>query len=225
MPRRALTRSIKAKPLPPEVAARYLLRWSRRDLYHHPEAFPRLDSPALFGNDCPLELEVGCGTGEFLCGLAGQERDANFVGVEPWTKVVSRAAETAAEQKLDNIRFVRAPMESLYGLLVPDSLRAVYVHYPDPNIRSKGQHKVFNVVFLEAMHRALEPEGRLSVISDHEELFAEMLGLVEQDSRWQKMHAERHLVGYEPEVKSRYQLLWEKHDVPPLRFEVEKRAS
>jgi tRNA (guanine-N7-)-methyltransferase len=108
-------------------------------------------------------------------------------------------------------------------LLVPNSIRAVYVHYPDPHLRSRGQHKIFNADFLDAIHGALQPAGRLHVVTDHEELFfEEMLPLVEDATRWQKTHQERYLVGYDPPVKSRYQKLWEKHEVPPLRFEVRK---
>lgn len=223
MVRRALTRTIKAIPPEPEVAAKYLAYWPQAELYHHPERFPRVTSAGLFGNAQPLEVEVGCGTGEFLCSLAAEESEHNFVGVDVWTKVIYRAVRNAAEQALDNIKFIRAPFEMTYPLLVPDSVRAVYVHYPDPNLRLREQHRIFNPAFLDAMHLTLEPGGRLHVVSDHTELFEEMLTLVEEDGRWHKTHAERSLVGYEPSVKSRYQQLWEKHKVPPLRFEVEKR--
>lgn len=223
MPRKAIR--IKADPPSPEVAKKYMRFWNQKVLYQAPEQYSPISSPTLFGDERPLELEVGSGTGEFLCSLAEQEPGTNFVGVDIWPKMVYRSVETAAEAGLDNILFIRAPFEFTYPLLVPNSLRAVYVHYPIPHIRSRGQHKIFNPAFLDAVHGALEPGGRLHVVSDHEELFAEMLGLVEQEPRWEKSHEARYLVGYEPEVKSRYQRLWERHEVPPLRFEVRKQPS
>lgn len=199
--------------------------WNKGDLYHRPESFPHIHSADLFGNDHPLELEVGSSTGEFLRALAASDQDANFVGVDVSAKVLYRAAEDSNLQGLDNIRFIRAPVQFTYRRLVEKSLRAVYLHYPDPNLRSRGQHQVFNPTFLDEMYRALVPGGRLSLISDHDALFEEMLSLSERDARFEKLHEERYLVGYEPEVKSRYQKLWEKHNVPPLRLELKKRES
>lgn len=222
MVRRALTRSIRKIPPSPEIAAKYLLFWSQGELYANPERFPELSSQSLFGNDRPLELEVGCGTGEWLCGLAQSQPDTNFIGVDNWTKVVYRAVETAAEQKLENIKFLRAPFQFTYPRLVPESLTAVYMHYPDPNLQSKDGHRLFNLPFLNAIYPALIPGGRFHVVSDHDELFEQMLLMIEADPRWQKTHSERYLTGYEPDVKSRYQKLWEKHEVAPLRFEVTK---
>ena len=226
MVRKALTRSVKAIPPRPEEAEKYLLFWTKGDLYFHPERFPKISSPTLFGNKQPLELEIGCSTAEFLCALAALQPDVNFVGVEVWTKVAHNAVRRAASQGLENIKFIRAPFEFTYPQLAPESLRKVYFHYPNPHLRSRGQHKLFNPAFLDAIYEALEPDGRLHVVTDHRELFfEEMLPLVEEDKRWQKTHEDTYLVGYEPPVKSRYQLMWEKHGVQPLRFEVGKRIK
>ena len=225
MVRRALTRSIKKIPPAPDVAAKYMHFWVQGELYTNPDQYPHYTSQELFGNDYPLELEVGSGTGEFLCSLAKMTPDVNFVGVDNWTKVVYRSVEIAAALKLDNIKFIRGAFQFTYSRLVPNTLQAIYFHYPDPNIRNKDEHKLFNPGFLDAIYPALVEGGRLHVVSDHEQFFEEMLTIIEADPRWQKTHVERHLVGYDPAVKSRYQLLWEKHEVPPLRFEVVKQSG
>jgi tRNA (guanine-N7-)-methyltransferase len=223
MPRRAIRLNV--KPPEPETAARYLRFWRQADLHFHPERHPRITSEALFENGRPLDLEVGCGTGEFLCSLAAQEPEINFVGIDVYPKALYRAVEQAAAQGLDNILFIRAPVQFVYPLLEPDSIRTIYIHYPDPHLRARRQHKIFNQTFLDAVHLALEPGGHLSVITDHELLFfEEILPLVEADARFEKHHEERYLIGYDPGTKSRYQKMWEKHDVEPLRILVAKRA-
>jgi tRNA (guanine-N7-)-methyltransferase len=67
------------------------------------------------------------------------------------------------------------------------------------------------------------PGGGLSLISDHSALFEELLAVVEADSRFQIIHPERYLLGFEPEVKSRFQRVWERHGLPILRLEVRKK--
>jgi tRNA (guanine-N7-)-methyltransferase len=223
MPRRAIRLNV--KPPDPETAARYLLFWMQAELHFHPERHPRITSEALFRNGRPLDLEVGCGTGEFLCSLARHEPEVNFVGIDVYPRALYKAVEQAAAQGLENILFIRAPVQFVYPLLDPNSIRTVYLHYPDPHLRARRQHKIFNQVFLDAVHMALESDGDLSVITDHESLFfEEILPLVEADARFEKRHEERYLVGYEPETKSRYQKMWEKHEVAPLRLLITKKA-
>jgi tRNA (guanine-N7-)-methyltransferase len=75
------------------------------------------------------------------------------------------------------------------------------------------------------MHAATTPEGRISVMTDHEGSFSEMPELAESDERWQKAHAERYLVGFETESRSRFQRIWEEHGLPTLRFELVKSGT
>jgi tRNA (guanine-N7-)-methyltransferase len=226
MPRRTLHRRSNVSAPDARTAAKYLIRLSAKRLYQGPDGLPRITSPCLFGNDRPLELEVGCGSGEFLCSLARQDRETNFVGVEVRNMALNEAVAAAARDALDNIVFVRADVRMLYPLLVADSLRAVYLHYPDPIMRPKFEkRRVFTERFLDEMSAALTEAGRLSVITDLEPYFMEMLELAERDERWAKTHEARYLVGFEPETKSRFQRLWEGHGLPTLRFELTKRAS
>lgn len=224
MPRRSLDRDLPLLPPAPEIACKYLLSYPPRLLHDCPAAFPPLDACHLFGHRRPLELEVGSGRGDFLCSLAQQHPANGFVGVELGRKAVYQAVATAHAAKLDNLRFVRADVRLLYPLLAPASLEAVYLHFPDPHPRPKFQRRrLFSAPFLDAMHRALRPGGRLSVMTDHREAFFAMLELAEGDRRWRKAHAERYLVGYEAEVKSRFQQLWEGHGLATLRFELTKQ--
>ncbi|HEY3450595.1 MAG TPA: methyltransferase domain-containing protein [Myxococcales bacterium] len=222
MGRRALSRKIKRVPPSPEAMERYVRLWVQEDLHFRPESFPRITSRDLFGEDAPLELEVGCGTGEFLCSLAAERPGVRFVGVDPVTKVLYFAARLAEERTLANLRLVRATVLPIYPLLVPDSISAVYVHFPDPFVRARGEHKVLNARFFKAVQQALLPGGTLSVVSDKPELFEQALRLVEKQPGLVKTHAERHLVGFEPATKSRYQKKWERYSLPALRFEVRK---
>jgi tRNA (guanine-N7-)-methyltransferase len=225
MPRRRLDR--KRVPVPDEQAsARYLLELPGDRLYREPQAFPKIDPVSLFGNGKPMKLEVGCGDGRFLCSLAKENRETNFVGVEVKQKSVYEAVARAASYGLKNILFLRANFQLLYPLLIPGSLRAVYLHFPDPNTRPKFRgRRIFSRRFLDEIHAATAPDGRISVMTDHQGTFMEMLELAESDKRWEKAHAERYLVGFGAERRSRYQRIWEGHGLPTLRFELVKGGT
>lgn len=224
MGRRGLSRSIKRIPPSPQALARYLQLWRYEEAKSDPSLdVPRLDPAALFDGRQAYELEVGCGTGEVLCGLAAERPENGFVGVDPSTKSLFHAVRLAESMDLRNIRFLRAPIDALYPHLVEETVVAVYVHFPDPFVRARGQHKVLNPAFLARMHAAMRAGGLLSIVSDKPELFHEVLELVEETPGWEKAHAERFLMGFEPPIKSRYQRKWERFDLPALRLEVRKR--
>ena len=225
MSRRLLSRQIRLRPLDDLAIRKYLRVYDPRSLYHEPETFPTLCSQQLFENRAPLELEIGCGTAEFLCSLAAKAPGVNFVGVDIALRPLYKAVELASSLALDNARFIQANFAQMYPLLEPASLRQVYIHFPDPNTRPKFQRrKLVTPAFLDAIHLALIPGGGLSLMTDHAELFHELLMVIEADSRFEKAHAERYLIGFEPEVKSRFQRIWERHNLPILRLEVCKRG-
>jgi tRNA (guanine-N7-)-methyltransferase len=224
MPRRTVFRRLAHLSLDQETRERYLVTFSSRCLYHHIQHFPQLSSDALFADQQPLELEIGCGYGEFLCALAQENQARNFLGIDISYTALQQAAYLASTLALKNIKFIAANARLLYPLLAPNSLEAVYLHFPDPNRKRKfRKRQLFTPTLLDAMSQALCPGGRLSVMTDHREYFLEMLELVEQDARFEKTHAERYLLGFDAPVISRYQRLWERHGLSTLRFEVRRR--
>ncbi|MBA2246870.1 MAG: methyltransferase domain-containing protein [Chloroflexia bacterium] len=225
MPRRKLYRERIAAPTN-EAVATYLLVMPGRELYAHPERLPRITSSALFGNERPIELEIGCGSGEFLCSLAKSDQKTNFVGVDLRRKSLNAAITRASAMALDNIVFMAADARLLRPLLVADSIRTVYLHFPDPITRPRfHKRRILTNRFLDTMHHAMTATGRLSVMTDHPAYFNEMLCLVEQDNRWDKTHQERFLKGFEVGTKSRFQRIWEGYGLTTLRFEVMKKGS
>ena len=223
MPRRKLSRHLRVVA-PDETTLRsYLSAYDSKELYRNPESFPRVISRDLFGDECPLKLEVGCGCGEFLCALAKREASSNWVGIDISKKPLYKAVEIAASEALSNIKFIQADFRLVHPLLMADSLQAVYLHFPNPHTKNGfRKHRLFTEKFLDQMHKALVVGGKLSVMTDLIEFFVDMLQLAEADSRFRKSHKERYLVGFDAEMKSRFQRMWERHGLPTLRFELEK---
>jgi hypothetical protein len=63
-----------------------------------------LDWAALFGNDRPVELEVGSGKGLFLANAARANPGHNFFGIELARKYARLAAERLARQDIANAK-------------------------------------------------------------------------------------------------------------------------
>lgn len=222
MPRKK-QKNIKARPPDEQTEEKYLLWMEGKALYQEPQSFPQISSPFLFGDERPMELDVGCGMGEFILALAEEDPDTNFVGVDLHAKSLYRAVESTAAERLANVKFVRADFRLMYPLLPAGGLRIVYLHFPDPGCKPRHEkRRLFDGRFLREMHRALEPGGTLSVMTDNEGYFFEMLALAEAAEGWRKTHPERYLTGYESGPKSRFQSMWESRGRTPLRFELQR---
>jgi tRNA (guanine-N7-)-methyltransferase len=221
MPRRYIDRRFKTPNLDQQTLNTYLLRFQSCDLYQKAHSVPTLDSSSLFAHTRPLEIEIGCADAAFLCALAHQYPRKNFVGIEKSVKPLRRAVARAAALSLSNIKFIEADAHLLLPFFADGVVQTTYLHFPDPHIRPKFASRiVFTPAFLDQIYRISQTQGSLSVVTDHEQFFFQMLTLIEADSRFIKVHRERYLSGFEPKVKSRFQQLWESHDKPILRFEV-----
>ncbi|MGH3087668.1 MAG: tRNA (guanosine(46)-N7)-methyltransferase TrmB [Rubrobacteraceae bacterium] len=206
------------------TAEKCLLRFSGWDLHNDPDSLPKLTSRNLFGDDKPLEMEVGCGSGEYLCHLARKGKETNFVGLDLHLKSLFKGIEAASEEGLENVKFISVDFRQAYPLFAADSLWAVYLHFPDPGIKTRHRRKrIFDERFLEEMGRAVIPGGAMSLVTDDEDYFRWMLRLIEGDGRWTRTHTEPYLTGFEPEVKSRFQRMWERRGRQVFRFELQNK--
>jgi tRNA (guanine-N7-)-methyltransferase len=210
--------------IPDEVTrAKYLRHWRSGDLWQTPEKFPRLTAEALFGRPGNLHLEIGSGSGEYLVGEAEANPDELFLGIEASRRAAFYAVESARQKSLENILFIRANFKMLYPLLASNAFSRVALLFADPNYGTKYEKdRIFDADFLDAMASSLTTDGEIRVVTDEEPFFLDMLALAENDPRFVKTHAERYLEDFEPQVKTRFQIAWERKGKPIYRFELKK---
>ncbi len=157
----------KAQRLPLEALAPYLLETPAPGPGQPPPAEP-VSWPALFGNDHPVEIEVGFGKGLFLL-TAGQANPAtNYFGIEIVRKYQLLTATRLARRGLVNVRVTCADARLfLRDRVLPASVRAVHVYFPDPWWKTRHhKRRVFTPEFAQACERVLLPEGELRVATD-----------------------------------------------------------
>jgi len=142
---------------------------------------PVLNWGEIFGNDHPVEIEVGIGKGRFLIDAAQRLSMVNFMGVEWAGKYLRIAHERSLKRELNNIRLVRADAREFIEFFVPtESLQAIHVYFPDPWPK-KRHHKrrLVNKGFVREVERTLRPGGMLWLATDFAEYFEAMLEALE----------------------------------------------
>ncbi len=122
------------------------------------EAPKYLDFGALFGNDNPVEMEIGCGKGGFICQLAARHPEVNFLAVELYANVLVSACEKAKEMGLTNIRFLSGNAEYLERFIPPHSIRRLYLNFSTPFPKKRqATHRLTHPHFLEMYKTLLVP--------------------------------------------------------------------
>ena len=66
-----------------------------------------LDYGKIFGNDNPVELEIGCGKGRFINEMAKRHPDTNFIAIEMLSNVIIDACEKVKKENLKNRRYTK----------------------------------------------------------------------------------------------------------------------
>ena len=136
----------------------------------------RTNLRALFENDNPIELEIGCGKGGFLLRRARANPDRNFVGIEWANKFYKFAADRMARWGVANVRIMRTDAKNfVIHHLTPACLAVLHIYHPDPWPK-KRHHKrrLIQPDFIVAAVRALAPDGRLAIQTDHAEYFEQI---------------------------------------------------
>ena len=91
-----------------------------------------LDYAAVFGNDHPVHMEIGCGKGQFVTELAARHPELNFIAVEVNRNVVSMACHKAMEMGLTNVLFLQGGAELLQKYIPSGSIGRIYLNFSCP---------------------------------------------------------------------------------------------
>lgn len=141
-----------------------------------PDERGRIAWPEIFGNDHPVELEIGSGKGTFLVAIAEAKPEHNYVGIEYARQYAIFAADRFRRRNLTNTRMVATEASWWVRCHVPDaSLAAVHVYFPDPWPKARhNKRRLVQLPFLKEVHRILIPGGKLRLVTDHADYFAHM---------------------------------------------------
>src|SRR5918993_4887680 len=129
----------------------------------------------VFGNDHPVELEIGMGKGTFLTEQAKARPEVNYFGIE-WARWFWRyASDRLRRSGCLNARTVRAEAGYFLAEFVPPaSVSVLHVYFPDPWPKARHhKRRLIQPKFMPLVERVLAPGGRLQVVTDHQGYFEE----------------------------------------------------
>jgi tRNA (guanine-N7-)-methyltransferase len=172
-----------------------------------PEPGP-IEGKALFGDDRPLELEIGFGAGEHLAGQAAMRPETGFIGCEPFLNGVVGALGHIRDGGLTNVRLHMGDALDVVERLPDASLSRVYLLHPDPWRKARhAKRRMVNHGPLDAIAAKLKPGAEFRLGTDDPTYCRWAMMVMDQrrDFEWQAREPADFLVRPDDWPETRYE--------------------
>lgn len=144
-----------------------------------------IDYSFVFGNNNPVELDLGCGLGGFIIEKAKQNKNVNYIAVEMFSNVVISAIEKARELNIPNLKFINCRIECLEKYIKDDSIDNIYLNFsnPLPN-KSDEKQRLTSDRFLQIYKKILKNNGMVFQKTDNLAFFEYSIDKF-KDNNWE----------------------------------------
>ena len=169
-------------------------KWARTELeassfyVDNPEAFKGKWNSLFKNSDLPLNLELGCGKGQFISKLASENLDQNYIAidlVDAMLGLAKRNVEQVYKEKNiepENVILTRFDIDRILLILSEeDKIDRIYINFCNP--WPKGKHRKKRLTHtrqLEKYKTFLKENGEIYFKTDDDDLFASSLNYFEE---------------------------------------------
>lgn len=167
--------------------------WTKKELE---EAKFYIDTPqenkgkwkSVFQVERPMQIELGCGKGQFIASLAVQNPNVNFIGVDLIDTMLGLAKRNVEEvyasqnRDIDNVILTRCNIEQILTMMDEnDQVERIYINFCNPWPRGKHHKKrLTHTRQLELYKTFLKSGGEIHFKTDDDNLFSDSLKYFEE---------------------------------------------
>ena len=161
----------------------------------------------VFGNDNPIHIEVGSGKGAFITGMALQNPEINYIGIDIQVSVLSYALDKVLASQASNVKLLLVDGSSLTNYFAEGEIDLIYLNFSDPWPKKKHEKRRLTYkIFLDTYKHILHKGGEIHFKTDNRGLFEYSLASFSQYGMvlkqvWLDLHAS----DYEGNVMTEYE--------------------
>ena len=183
------------------------------------------DFKEIFGNENPVQLEIGCGKGQFACEIAKINPNINFIAVEKSANVIVAGCEKAKEQVINNLVFVKCSAEYLKCYLPENSIDRLYLNFSCPFPKKKyANHRLTAKPFLDVYSAFLKSDAEIHFKTDNRGLFEFSLEQLSQYGYcFKNVSLDLHASDFEGNIVTEYEQKFVALGFPIYRLEACKK--
>lgn len=126
----------------------------------------------VFGNDHPIELEIGSGKGQFMTANAALHPERNYLACEGLSDVYVRICEKIIEMGLTNLRVIPCWMDHASEFFEDGELSGIYINFCDPWPKKRHiKRRLTNREKLGEYKNIVGPGNFIQIKTDNDPLF------------------------------------------------------
>lgn len=126
----------------------------------------------VFGNNRPIHIEVGTGKGQFIAGMAKQNPEVNYIGIELFESVLVNALQKAADGHIPNLKLLNVDAADLTEIFDKEEISRVYLNFSDPWPKKRHEKRRLTFkAFLAKYEEVLINGGEIHFKTDNQGLF------------------------------------------------------
>ena len=202
--------------------------WAKDALASHPEMV--IQDPGQwkgrwherFGNNNPIHIEMGSGKGQFVSGMARQNPNINYIGIEIQESVLVVALEKALAADVPNLQLLHVNGGQVTDYFEDGEVDQIYLNFSDPWPKKRhAKRRLTHESFLVGYEKVLPPFGELHFKTDNRGLFEYSLASFSQFGLVLKqVWLDLHQVEFPGNVMTEYEEKFSAKGHPIYRVEV-----
>ena len=202
--------------------------WAKDALAAHPEMVIQEPAqwkgrwPERFGNNNPIHIEIGSGKGQFVSGMARQNPNINYIGIEIQESVLVVALEKALSADVPNLQLLHVNGGQVTDYFEDGEVDQIYLNFSDPWPKKRhAKRRLTHESFLVGYEKVLPPFGELHFKTDNRGLFEYSLASFSQFGLVLKqVWLDLHQVEFPGNVMTEYEEKFSAKGHPIYRVEV-----
>ena len=136
----------------------------------------------VFKNNNPIHIEIGCGKGQFMMGLAKHFPDINFIAIEKYDSVLVRCLEKVSQDDIPNLKLILLDALMLKEVFDNGEVEEIYLNFSDPWPKTRhAKRRLTSYIYLDIYRNILASDGAIIQKTDNRSLFESSLESLSQN--------------------------------------------
>ena len=126
----------------------------------------------LFGNNNPISIEIGMGKGDFIIGMALNNPNVNYIGIEMQSSVIVRAVQKLKDLDIKNLYLMNIDALKIDEVFDRE-IDTLYLNFSDPWPKKRhAKRRLTSEIFLKKYDYIFKDEKKIFQKTDNIYLFA-----------------------------------------------------
>ena len=178
---------------------------------------------SLFNNDNPIHIEIGMGKGDFIIGMAINNPDINFIGIEKYDSVIVKAIEKIEDKQINNLKLIRMDANNIDNVFDKE-IDLIYLNFSDPWPKNRNaKRRLTHERLLSKYEKIFKLEKKIYMKTDNASLFEfSIQSLSEFGYKLKNISLDLHNSDFKDNIQTEYEKKFSSKGVKINRLEAYK---